>query len=166
MEFNEAHKELLQSGTFNEWQKKNPKAYLAHFFAQLDVQLRPLNWEVGYYDAGADLITTFAVNEQIAINPQAEVFKKDEKVKELKIDSVKVPSEDAMHIAREFQMKEYRQHPPMRGFVILQNITEGTVWNVTFITQTFAALNIKLDSVSGAVVSHNLVTFFDMSVKP
>ena len=162
MDFKDAHEKLLISSAFTEWEKKNKKSYLVHFFAELDQRLMPLNWEVGYYDADRDLITTFAVNDTIRIEPEAQVFKEKNTIDQLDIVLTGLSSEDALHKAREFQMDKYKQHPPMRGMIVLQHIAEGPVWNITFVTQTFCALNIKIDSRNGAVASHQLISFADI----
>ena len=161
MEHTDAYEELQTSDTFKEWRKTNESLYLAHFFAELDNHLRPLNWEIGLYDKEKDLITTFTVNESITIQPEAQVFKESGFVQELKLDNVQLTADDALHKARELQMQSYPTHPPLKGMIILQHLTDVT-WNVTFITQTFAALNIRVNANNGEIIEHKLSTFFDM----
>lgn len=162
MEFTEAFEELVASDSFKEWQKQNPGFYLVHFFAELDSLLRPLNWEIGYYSSERDVITTFAVNQNIRIQPEAQAFKEQDTIELLDVAGVKISSSDALYAARELQRVEYVSHPPLRGIIVLQHLKDGTIWNVTFITQSFAALNIKVDVADGHIVSHHLTTFFDL----
>jgi hypothetical protein len=164
MEYTEALNQLQKSPTFTDWKKDHSNTHLAHFFAQLDQNLMPLNWEIGYYDKDQDLVTTFTVNQDIAINPAAQAFKEKDTITKLKPEEAKLSSEDALHKAKELQMEKYPQHPPLKGFIILQHL-ETTLWNITFITQTFAALNVKLDAATGDILHHNLATFFDMRAK-
>lgn len=166
MEFIQAYEKLISSTNFGEWRARNEHSYLVHFFAELDRYLRPSNWEIGYYNKESDLITTFTVNEVITLEPEAEVFKEKDTIEELRIGDVKQSSDAALRAARTFQLKQYPQHPITKGIIILQHIdTLGVVWNITLITQSFAALNIKVDAGTGAVVNHNLATFFDLRAK-
>ena len=165
MEFDEAYEKLLESSNFQEWHKNNERSYLAHFFAELDQHLRPLNWEVGYYNPEKDLITTFAVNEAISIQPEAQVFKEKNTIEKLDVKEVTLSADDALRKGREFQLKQYKQHPPLKGIIILQRLAIGAVWNITFITQSFAALNIKVDARNGEIIHHHLATFFDFKTK-
>lgn len=162
MEFTDAYEELLGSSAYKEWWVGHEAFYLAHFFAELDQQLRPLNWEVGFYSPEQDVIVTFTVNVSILLKPEAQVFHEHETVERLSLSDIHLSSADALYKARELQMKQYPQHPPARGIIILQHIPVGVVWNITFITQSFAALNIKVDAGSGEINHHNLITFFDM----
>ena len=165
MEFTDAYEELLRSSTYREWRLGHESFYLAHFFAELDPQLRPLNWEIGFYYPDQDAIVTFTVNVGILLKPEAQVFREHETVEKLSLSDIQLSSTDALYKARELQMKQYPQHPPARGIIILQHIPLGVVWNVTFITQSFAALNIKVDAENGEITHHNLMTFFDMRAK-
>ena len=165
MDYKEAFEVLQESLEFKSWRKNNPKPYLAHFFTELDAHLRNLNWEIGYYDAEKDLITTFAINEQIQLQPEAQVFKERHSVKELKMEEIKTDTLQILENVKRFQMKNYPAQTPLKGFLIIQNIDFGAVWNVTLVTQAFAALNIKLRAQSGEIVHHNLSTFFDFRLK-
>lgn len=165
MEFVQAYEKLLASKNFKEWKANNEKAYLVHFFSELDSNLMPLNWQIGFYDAEKDLITTFTVNEMIKIEPEAEAFKEKDKIEKLDATKARVSAEDALHKARELQMDKYRPHSPLRGIMILQRLDAGIIWNITFMTHTFAALNIKVDASNGNIVHHGIATFFDFVQK-
>lgn len=157
MEFADAYDKLISSQSFIEWRRGNEHCYLAHFFAELSQQLMPMNWEIGFYNPKKDVITTFTVNEMISLEPEAQVFKETDKVERLDINDVHLGAEDALHKAREFQMEKYPAHLPLKGIIILQNLSLGTVWNITFVTQAFSALNIKVDAGKGTVKSGELI---------
>ena len=35
------------------------------------------------------------------------------------------------------------------------------MYNITYVTQSFKTLNIRVDAISGVVLSHNIVSIFD-----
>ncbi|MBW2963705.1 PepSY domain-containing protein [Candidatus Woesearchaeota archaeon] len=167
MNFKEAYSKLKESSEFKNWQKKNPKTFLAHFFNQLDMNYMQGDWEVGFYDKAKDKITTFVVGvAAVVVKPEDEVFKKEEHhVLELKIDKIKIDLDKAIKTFKQCQEEKYSGQWPMKIFVILQKLDEVTVWNITSATKTFSALNIKINAVDGKIISDKCESFFDLRVK-
>lgn len=165
MDYIDAFRKLSASSSFKDWQKKNKKCYLAHFFSEFDNKMVPDHWQVGYYDKVKDTIATFFVDSEVTLHPSAEVFKDGGVVLELDISAVKIDGIEALERAHAVQKKKYSAHTPMKGILILQHLNLGTVWNVTFITQAFAALTVKVDAVSGEVVRDHLVSLFDLKAQ-
>jgi len=167
MNFKEAYLKLKESSEFKDWQKKNPKAFLAHFFNQLDMNYMQGDWEVGFYDKAKDKITTFVAGvAAVVVKPEDEVFKKEEHhVLELKVDKIKIDLDKAIKTFKQCQEEKYSGQWPMKIFVILQELDEGTVWNITSATKTFSALNIKINAVDGKIISDKCESFFDLRVK-
>lgn len=165
MDFKDASETLLKSAVFKDWQKKNKDCYLAHFFAEFDKELVPGHWQVGFYDKEKDTITTFFIGDEITIAPSAEVFKEGGVVQKLDLNNVKVSAATALQHAHALQQRKYSPHIPLKGIAILQNLNIGVVWNITFVTQSFAALSIKVDARSGGVVRDNLVSLFDLKAQ-
>ena len=165
MDCHTAYKKLVSSDIFKKWRGENSEAYLSHLFGETDEQLEIGPWQIGYYDREADKIITFVAGSDIEQMPAEEVFKKEGIVQELEFEKVKVSEKEAMNAAIRLQKKKYPQHPIMKGIVILQRL-DRIVWNVTFITASFAALNIKIDAVKGDIVKDGLNTFFDMTHTP
>jgi len=164
--FKEAYSKLFASKEFKDWKEKNPKPFLAHFFNQLDENYKQGNWEVGFYDSERDKIITFVVGSVILVKPEDEVFKKEEhQVLELDIDKVKINLEEAIKIFKQCQEQKYPGQWPMKVFVILQELEEGIVWNLTSATKTFSALNIRINAVDGKIISDKCESFFDLRVK-
>jgi uncharacterized membrane protein YkoI len=83
----------------------------------------------------------------------------------LSVEDVKIELDEAMKNARKFQEKEYPKEKSMKEIVILQKLDSGQVYNVTFVTQAFNTLNIKLDSKTGKVVKHKLMSLMDLKAK-
>ena len=44
----------------------------------------------------------------------------------------------------------------VKKIIILQNLDNKTVWNITYITDAFSILNMKLDAVSGEVLEQTI----------
>lgn len=167
MNFKEAFEHLKESPEFEAWKKKNPKAFLAHFFNQLDMDYKQGDWEIGFYDQEKDKIITFVVGvAAMVVKPEDEVFKKEEHhVLELKVKEVKIDLDEAIKTFKQCQEQKYPGQFPMRIFVILQNLSEGIVWNITSATNTFSALNIKINAADGKIISDKCESFFDLRVK-
>jgi len=158
--------EKLESNTeFKEWQKCNPKSYLVHIFKLVD-ELNKNIWQIGYYnDSGT--ITSFILEEsEIKIIPEEKIFQeKKRKVKKLDLGKIKIDLEEALKIAQDFQIKEYKGNNPQKIMLILQNIDGKVLYNITYITINFNALNIRIDAIEGNVVHHDISPFVKFSGK-
>lgn len=155
----ETIKKLEKSKEFTSWKKNYKKAYLAHAFKVID---NP-GWEIGYFNPGTNLITVFVVNGSITRNPDAEVFKEQEKlVNHLDIKKAKINEENALKNARKVLDENYKGTTVFKIFMILQDIDKiGQVWNITFVTEQFKTVNIKIDSSTGSCLSHKIVSLME-----
>ena len=77
------------------------------------------------------------------------------------MDDVKLDISDALGKANLLQKEKYSVHNPVKIIVILQTIPEGTVYNITYITQSFKTLNIKVSAITGDIVADKLLSIFD-----
>jgi hypothetical protein len=162
MEVKDIVKKLECSKEFKEWKKDNSSSYLVHVFKMFDKPNENV-WQIGYYDKEKDTITTFTIEEGIVtINPESEIFKKEEtKVSKLDLSKVRKDLEEVLAIANRFQNEKYSQDKPMKIIVILQNLSIGQVYNVTFVTQTFNTLNMKIDVADGKILKQQLISLMD-----
>jgi len=156
----EVIEKLEKSDIFISW--KNEKSYLAHAFRMHDEANKDI-WQIGYFNPDKDTITVFVVDNEITQNPDAEVFKEQEKlVHKLDLKAVKVNEDDALSKAEDLVKEKYSAMTIMRSFMILQNLEEiGQVWNITFLTQQFKSINVKIDSSSGKIKSHKEVSLLE-----
>ncbi len=155
----ETIKNLETSKEYKEWKKSYKKTYLAHAFTVLDEKTK--GWEIGYYNPDTNLITVFTVvDEKITRNPDAEVFKEQEKlVSPLDFKKVKIDGEKALENAKKILDENYKGNIVFKTFMILQHIDKlGQVWNITFVTEQFKTINIKLDAASGDCKDHKIVS--------
>ena len=80
---------------------------------------------------------------------------------EIETNKVKITFDNAIAKASEFQSKNFPKDRGVKTITILQNIPDlGNVWNITYVTEAFNTLNIKIDASTGKVLEHNLVSVF------
>ena len=159
MDLKSALKKLEGSRDFKKWRQKNKKDFFSYAFKI--PQEMSSEWQIGFYDAKKDRITTFVIGEtSIKIRPEEEVFKREEsKISEVKIDKVKVAFDNALEKAEEFQSKNFPNNKSIKTIAILQNMQSlGNIWNITYITESFNTLNMKIDASTGKVVEHNFAS--------
>lgn len=161
MEFKKALSKLEESHEFKKWREKNKDDYFSYAFCELNDT--ESSWQIGYYNKNNDKITTFIVNEEIKIMPQAEVFKKpDMKVNKINLNKVKLTFAEIIDKASEFQKEKYPREKSDKIIAILQNLEEfGNIWNITSITKSLKTLNIKLNVEDGKVLEHKLSSIFE-----
>ncbi|MBD3248832.1 hypothetical protein GF336_02190 [Candidatus Woesearchaeota archaeon] len=163
MEFKEALELLKKSDVFKEWKDKNKECYLSFGFHMVEDK----SWKIGYYDPSDDKVTSFDVSkEKVTIEPEEEVFKKEKtKVENLDPEKVKIDFVAAVKIAKDLQEAKYEQDKPTKIFGIIQHLDIGQVWNITFVTQRFNTLNVKVDAAEGDVKEENLASLMDWKAK-
>ncbi|MEK6917031.1 MAG: hypothetical protein AABW92_04770 [Nanoarchaeota archaeon] len=161
MEFEDALKNLHKSKEFKDWKKTHKNSFLTYAFIMISEEVKK-EWQIGYYNKGKDTISTFTVSEKIHKNPDSEILK-GEGIKELDPEKVKISYEKALEIAKKLQQKEYPPHTAEKKMIILQKLAIGQVWNITYITKTFKTLNIKIDSLTGEILKHDLLELFSFN---
>ena len=151
----DSYQRLQDSESFKDWKKNNSESYLTHAFTMYETNQNN-GWQFGYYDKTSDKITTFVMEEEIKTMPPAEVLKRDDLLNELDIQKVEIDLQNALNKASTIQKENYKGQDPMKIVVLLQNLKEGFVWNLTYLTVTFKTLNVKISAQSGDVIEHNL----------
>ncbi len=162
MDLKIACKKLEESQDFRKWKQKHKSSYFSYAF-KIPQEMNSKEWQLGYYDNKKDKITTFVIGEKgIETRPEEEIFKKDEmKVNEIQIDKVKITFDSAIGKANEFQQENFPKDKTIKTIVILQNMPKlGNIWNITYITEAFNTLNMKIDAFNGKVLEHALSSVF------
>lgn len=155
-------KKLEKSSKFKEL---NKKSYLAHLFKMMD-DLNKDIWQVGYYNEDGTITTFIIEKKDIKVVPEQEVFQKTKrKVKKLDIDKVKIDPDKALDIAKDLQQKKFSGNTPLKIMVVLQNIANHIVYNITYITNSFNTLNMKIDAINGKVISYELTPMLQFQGK-
>ena len=162
MDLKFALKKLEESQEFRKWYRKNKKTYLSYAF-KIPQEMNPNEWQFGFYDGKKDRITTFVMSaDSIKIRPEEEIFKKEDiKVNEIQLDRVNLAFDRAIAKANEFQQKNFPKDKSIKTIAILQNINVlGNIWNITYVTEAFNTLNMKIDASNGKIIEHNLSSVF------
>lgn len=152
--------ELKNSKEFKNWKKKNPKTFLSYGFIIIP---KETCWKAGFYHPGKDVITSFIINDKIKIEQEEQIFKPEKMhVNKLDIKKIKTNHKQALKTAEKLQKQKYKNHNPIKTILILQNLEkQGTIWNITYITQTLETLNIKISAQTGKILEHKLVKLFE-----
>ncbi|MFC1741414.1 hypothetical protein ACFL3V_02675 [Nanoarchaeota archaeon] len=156
---------LRESAKFKEWHSANSSAKFVHIFLMVEPGKDTL-YDIGFFDYEKSLMTSFVVDaglKSIEVSESKEVFSEDpQKIKPIDESRVKVHFDDAIKTAAELQASKYKAHTPMKEVVILQNLEVGQVWNITYVTNSFQTLNIKVDAENGKVLDDKLHQIFSM----
>jgi hypothetical protein len=145
---------LTDSPEYKAWLTKNPGFYLVHL---LYMSKHPP--QVGFYSKTADRMFTFDVGDSIVLNPEAEVFKNQKTIAKLELGKVKIDKPQAMDIVAALRKEKYPTELLLDSdLVILQQIKEGLLYNITHFTKSFKTLNIKVDAADGKIISHEIAS--------
>ena len=158
MELKPALKNLENDKSFRSWRKSNKNDYLSYAFKIL-MEGKDEDWQFGFYSKKKNTITTFVIEgNKICIRKDEEIFKREEdEVEEININDVKLNLNEIMKITQDYEKKNYPREKNLKIIAILQKIEKlGTIWNITFITESFNTLNIKVDSSDGKILEHRL----------
>src|SRR3989344_1888470 len=160
MDFHQALARLTSHTIFKDWHKKHADSFLAHGFMMLDEANKDI-WQIGFYNPKTSKMTTFMVGKTIEHTVEQEVLESGAPIQNLSVEDVKVSPEKALSIAKELLKKEFAKELPIKEFFIIQRIEGKTVFNITYFTQSFKTVNIKIDAKSGEIISKNIQALMD-----
>ncbi|MFC1754918.1 hypothetical protein ACFL96_16240 [Thermoproteota archaeon] len=157
MQVKEIVAKVQNSAVFKQWYQEHDSAYLAHVFF-MEAEDGKSSYDVGYYLKSEDRMASFGLDKDVEFRGFSEVFKKPEAtIDELDLSKVDTTTEDALETAKKLQEEEYPKSKPVKRIVILQHLTQGQVWNITYVAENFKTLNIKIDAATGKIVEHKLL---------
>ncbi|MBI2557838.1 hypothetical protein HYW20_00805 [Candidatus Woesearchaeota archaeon] len=162
MDIKQALKKLEESPNFKSWKQKHKGTYFSYAFKILQ-EMNPEEWQIGFYDSKKDKITTFIIDgDAVTIKPEEDIFKKEEtKVNEVNLSKVKLTFDNVIAKSDNFQKENFPNDKSVKTIAILQNVSKlGNVWNITYVTEAFNTLNMKIDASNGKVLEHNLASIF------
>ena len=155
-------KELQNIKEFKDFKKKNPKAYLASCIVIInDKQVG--DWQVDYYQPKNNKMTTFIIKNKIELKGEDDIFQKEKtEVKELKLENVKVNLDKMLKLIEDLRKKNHPGDFPNKIIVVLQNLNDKVVWNITHLTSTLKIWNIKLDAENGKLIEEKMENVFSL----
>jgi hypothetical protein len=122
-------------------------------------------WQIGYYNPKQDKVTSFILEgDNLKISPELNIFKRPgTKVAKLDVGKVKIGSIEAIEKAEEVMAKDYPKASPVKMFFIIQNLPkEGHVFNITFVTQDFKTVNVRISSETGKILCHSVENLLEI----
>ncbi len=138
---------VQENKLFADYKQSHPAAFLAHVFVQDN------SVQIGFYDTQSQLMTTFLVEgEKIECMPDQEVLRKEGDIVKLDIDRVSLEPFGANKIFLETAKKEYPKEILQKIFIILQQIADEPIYNITALTASLNTVNIKLSAVDGNII--------------
>jgi len=167
MELKQALGKLKQSVQFRDLSNKNKELNFSHALIMFESN-KDVPWQLGFYNKSTDKIITFIVNkDEIKMEKEEEIFKKPGMVVNLlTIEKVKIPYNEILKKAEDFQKKKYPKELVSKTIAILQNLEEyGNIWNITFVTHSFNTLNMKINPENGEIVHHSFNSLMDITKK-
>jgi len=166
MELRAALAALEKNPAFNGWKEKNEGAYFSHAFKMF--QDEHVDWQLGFYQRKKEKITTFVVKPQgVEMRGEEEVFKREEShIGKVELPENALEVEDIIGKANQFQQERYPNDRSMKIIALLQKLPEyGSIWNITYVTQQFNTLNMKIHPATGAILDHKISSIFSFRQK-
>ncbi|MBN1274664.1 hypothetical protein JXA12_00020 [Candidatus Woesearchaeota archaeon] len=154
MDAHEAVEFVEGSERFRGFLGEDGSYYLVHCFCTVEGERSP--WQVGYYSRRTRKIVVFTAGKEVVQAPADEAFRESGHVPPLDVGGVSVRLDDALGVAGEVRRERYPHEAVGKTIVLLQVIGGRPLWNLTFITQSFNMLNIRVDAASGEVVADSL----------
>ena len=132
--------------------EKDKDSYLASIFYSKDLQ-------IDFYSPKQDKMTSFTIIDNKINLEISEIFRKEKtEIKELKLSEVKIDLEKAKEIVSSLLKEE-----TTKEIIILQNLNVP-IWNLTYITKSMNLLNVKVNAISGEIVSKNIENILNFKV--
>ncbi len=158
MDFVQKLQTLEESILFRNWKQEHPTAYLVHFFAMTDAPL-----QIGYYEPEQDVITSFLMSSIISLEPASDVFKEEGVLPELVLSSDLISFDAAREKALSLQKEKYLQQIPQKEIILLQMIAAVPTYTITFVTQAFALLTVRISGRDGTILSDSCSSVMDLA---
>jgi len=158
MKFKQFVSDIESNSAYKDWAGEHG-SYLANIFY---MRSETVILQAGYYNKKTDKMASIALTEgKLDITEEKEVFKRPEtEIQRLVLDEVEIDYEKMQGLLKTFIADSYPKQKLTKEIVILQNgeveNKPHLLWNVTYITDTFKVLNIKVDAKDGNILKHEL----------
>ena len=155
MDMKKKQHELETSMLFQKWKQHHHDAYLTHFFILNNHEV-----QIGYYEPTKDTMWTFSSSG--TFTEDKEIFKEQKTVPALEMKQVSVSLEKAKEIADAYYKEKYSGDTISKEIIVLQNLDNKAVYNLTIITMTFKMMNIRIDALTGEIISQKMQSIMDL----
>lgn len=149
-------KEVEETKNYKEWKEKNPNSYfVSAFFLGDKFYSKSKEWQFDFYEADKDKVVSFIYGKDEPVKEE-EIFKKTkDKLGELVLEDIKFDLDKAIFTFEKIKSAKHPSETATKKLFILQVLEGKPVWNITYISSSFNILNIKIDAISGEVVSES-----------
>lgn len=155
MDIHKALADLTRHHAFKEWHNEHKDYFLAHAFVMLD-EANKNTWQIGFYNEKEQRMISFILQDQdVGKTDTQEVLKTEGDISPLQVEHIKLTVEDALAKAKEVYQEHYKNELPIKQFFIIQNTEGHHMFNITYFTQSFNTINIKIDAETGDVIKHS-----------
>jgi len=161
MDLKQTVKKVELSKAFKQFKKAHPDYFLVHCFAMVVEGEKEYAWELGYYSEKTDKLVVFETKPEIKMRPEEDAFKKEGTIKKLELSKVKTSVAKVLKACDELVQKKYPGKSITKRIIILQNL-DKQIYNLTLVTLSFDILNIRVDAVTGEVLSDNIQNIMNL----
>ncbi|MEM0231453.1 MAG: hypothetical protein QXW00_03715 [Candidatus Woesearchaeota archaeon] len=156
----EALARLKESSKFKKWKSLHPNDFLASAFTIMEG--KSAEWQFSFYNVEKDSVVSFVVSEnEIGMLPESAVLKEPEhRMLEIRDSDIKLDIHGAIEVASKHQTKNYPKEKPIKIIAVLASSEGRNIWSITYLTQNFKTLVMKVDAESGEMLSEKIVSFF------
>ncbi|MAE13212.1 hypothetical protein CMO92_01485 [Candidatus Woesearchaeota archaeon] len=131
------------SESYKEFIKNHPDYYLVHLFCMQPDE----NWQAGYYSEKEDKIVIFS-GTPVMNSTEEDSFKKQGIIHPLPINEITIDADKAIQLAEQAKNTKHSAETINKKIIILQ-IIEQPVWNITLISDSFSMINIRIHAKTG-----------------
>jgi len=140
---NESLEIIKNSKLFLEYKKNNPKIFLINAFGI--IEQNEIEWELNFYNPKTKMITTFSEDDY----EEEEQLSQESKPEELIVEKIKFSLGDAYELLK----RESSSETVSKYITILQSKDKKPIWNFTLLTASLNVIKIKIDAVTGKIIS-------------
>ncbi len=154
---------LKKTEMYKEFIEHNPDYELSHVFA-IEESDKFNDFQIGFYSKKDKKVVSFDLLNHKASEPQ-DPFNKGEDIPSLNINSITQDISTVITKAKEIMKEKYSAHRAEKYICILQIINSVTMWNITIVTSTLHVINLKLNAITGDLISDSAQAIMSFTKK-
>lgn len=166
-------KQLEKLQQSEEFKSSKEKGYLCSVFIMVDFSIlknkeqnQKLAWQFDFYNKEKDTITSYISEPEIKkVNDESEVYKEEKEkiLQELKLTSNFIEFEKILSTAESSLIEQ--KETPNKTIIILQINNSKPLWNLSFVTNNFNLINIKIDALNSEILENKKVELLNWNSK-
>lgn len=161
---NASLKRLKSSSQFKDYHKHCPDGYLASCFKMGDSKLDAA-WQFDFYSLKTNKMTSFRMDKGIEVQKDQDILSKGNPPRELELSKAKLGFYKVLSLANARLKKKLPSESVNNEIVILQELDDRAVWNITLLTSAFNVMNLRIDALDGNILSENCESVLSFKIK-